>query len=518
VIIPAALNRVNRRLVRFYFVKPTITCTDLLTSQRQMHIIEVSDELNQSVDWFILREANINKHSNSLQARDIEYFLHPYTNLKRHEEHGPLVMSCGKGIYVYDTEGKPYIEGLSGLWCTALGFGEPRLVGAASAEMAKLPFFYSFFGRGHDVGIDLAEKLISISPVPMSKVSFTTSGSEANDTAVKLVWYFNNARGLPKKKKIISRLRAYHGATITSASLGGLAANHQDFDLPIANILHTECPHYYRSSLPGESEAEFTDRIIDSLEQLILREGPETIAAFIAEPIMGAGGVIVPPPTYFEKVQSLLRKYDVLFICDEVITGFGRTGKMWGAQTCAINPDMITMAKALTSAYLPLGALLVSKPIYRALVQESEKLGIFGHGYTHTCHPVCAAVALEAIKIYEERNIVERVRTLSPLLQQGLRQFGDHPLVGEVRGVGLMGAVELVQNKSSKAPFPNTSGVGAYFAQRTIEYGLIVRAIGDTIALAPPLIIEPAEIHEMLDRFGRALNDTATWVRNQGLT
>lgn len=454
---------------------------------------------------------------NSLQARDIAHFLHPYTHLKRHEEAGPLICDRGKGIYVYDSEGNEYIEGLAGLWCTSLGFSEPRLVEAAAAQMSKLPFFYSFFGRGHEVGVALAEKLMTIAPVPMSKASFTSSGSEANDTAIKLVWYYNNSRGLREKKKIISRKRAYHGVTIASASLGGLAANHQDFDLPIANILHTDCPDYYRSAERGESQEEFASRLADNLEHLILEEEPETVAAFIAEPIMGAGGVIVPPATYFEKVQAVLREYDVLFICDEVINGFGRTGNMWGAQTCNIKPDMITMAKALTSAYQPLGAVLLSEPIYQGLVRESEKIGIFGHGYTYTCHPVCAAVALETIKIYEERDIVGHVRAIAPLLQNGLRKFADHPLVGEVRGVGLMAAVELVQDTSTKASFDPSCGVGAYLAQRTMEHGLIVRAIGDIIALAPPLIATKDEIGLIVSRFGKALDETAAWVSKTGL-
>ncbi len=454
---------------------------------------------------------------NSVQARDIAYFLHPYTDLKKHEEVGPMVITRGDGIYVYDEEGNEFIEGLSGLWCTALGFGEQRLVDAATAEMSKLPFFYSFFGRGHDVGVDLAEKLISIAPVPMSKVFFTSSGSEANDTAVKLIWYYNNSRGLPKKKKIISRIKAYHGVTIAAASLCGLPVNHQDFDLPIPNIYHTDCPHAYRFAEPGESDEAFATRLAGNLEQMILDEGPETVAAFFAEPILGAGGVLVPPATYYAKVQAVLKKYDVLFVCDEVINGFGRTGNMWGAETRNIKPDIMTIAKALTSAYLPMGAVLISDEIYQGLVQESEKLGIFGHGYTYTGHPVCAAVALEAIKIYQERDIVARVQDVGPRLQTGLRQYADHPLVGEVRGVGLMAAVELVKDKATKEAFEPSHAVGAYFGQRSIHYGLIVRSIGDSICLAPPLIVTDEQVDDVLERFGRALEDTTAWVHEQGI-
>lgn len=449
---------------------------------------------------------------NSIQESDVAHFLHPYTNLKKHQDVGPLVITRGDGIYVYDSEGNQYIEGLSGLWCTALGFSEKRLIRAASREMEKLPFFYSFFGRGHDVGIALAEKLISLAPVPMSKAFFTSSGSEANDTAVKLIWYYNNSLGRPKKKKIISRMKAYHGVTIASASLCGLPANHDDFDLPIANILHTDCPHAYRFAEPGETDESFATRLADNLEKLILEEDPDTVAAFIAEPIMGAGGVLVPPKTYYSKIQAVLNRYDILFVCDEVINGFCRTGNYWGAETRNIKPDIMTMAKALTSAYQPMGALLLSENIYQGLVHESEKLGIFGHGYTYSGHPVCAAVALEAIKIYEERNILKDVKKVGPRLQSGLRKYSDHPLVGEVRGVGMMAAVELVKNKKTKESFSSASGVGAYFGKISIENGLIIRSIGDSICLAPPLITSEDQIDSILEKFDHALEETTAWV------
>ncbi len=459
----------------------------------------------------------MNERANSARARDIAYYLHPYTNLKVHEKEGPLVITEGKGIYVYDENGKAYIEGLAGLWCTALGFDEERLVEAAMAQMRKLPYYHSFFHASHDVGIDLAEKLIQMAPVPMSKVFFTNSGSEANDTAVKLVWYYNNALDRPRKKKIISRIKAYHGVTVASASLTGLPNNHRDFDLPIANILHTDCPHHYRFAEPGESEEAFATRMAENLEKMILKEGPETVAAFIAEPVMGAGGVFVPPPTYIEQVQAVLKKHDVLFIVDEVICGFGRTGNLWGCETFNLKPDIMTMAKALTSAYLPLGAVLISEPIYQALVKESEKIGIFGHGYTYTGHPVCVAVALEALKIYEERDIVGHVRRVAPRLQDGLRRLADHPLIGEVRGIGLVAAVELVKDKATKEPFDPAGTVGIYLSKQTQKHGLIIRALGDIIAFSPPLIMTGEEIDEMLVRFGKALNDTEAWVRKEGL-
>ncbi len=454
---------------------------------------------------------------NSAKARDVAYFLHPYTNLKTHERDGPLVVTHGKGIYVYDEDGKAYIEGLAGLWCTSLGFSEKRLVKAAAAQMDRLPFFYSFFHRGHDKGIDLAERLIKMAPAPMSKVLFCSSGSEANDAAIKLIWYYNNARGLPKKKKIISRKRAYHGVTIASASLTGLPANHMDFDLPIERILHTDCPHHYRFAAPGQTEEEFATQCAENLEKLILAEDPDTVAGFFAEPVMGAGGVIVPPRTYFEKIQAVLRKYDILLVADEVICGFGRTGNMWGCETFGIKPDMVTVAKALTSAYLPLAATLVSEKMYRAFVSESEKIGTFGHGHTYAAHPVCCAVALETLDIYAERDIVGHVRRVAPRFLDGLGKFADHPLVGEVRGVGLMAAVELVKDKKTKAPFDPAGRVGAYLAARAQDHGLLFRANGEMLAFSPPLIITAEEIDLLLERLGRALDETTEWVRKEGL-
>jgi 4-aminobutyrate---pyruvate transaminase len=457
------------------------------------------------------------QRGNSAASRDIANHLHPYTNLKKHESEGPLVITEGKGIHVYDENGKEYIEGLAGLWCTALGFGEERLVDAATRQLKRLPYYHIFNHKSHDIAAELAERLIALMPVKMSKVFFNNSGSEANDTAVKMVWYYNNARGRHRKKKIIARMKGYHGVTVAAASLTGLPNNHRDFDLPIDNIRHADCPHHYRFAKPGESEETFATRLADSLEAQILREDPETVAAFIAEPVMGAGGVIVPPKTYFEKIQAVLKKYDVLLIADEVICGFGRTGNMWGSETFGLKPDILTMAKALSSAYLPISATAISEELYQAFVAQSEKLGQFAHGFTYSGHPVCCAVAVETLKIYEERDIVAQVRKVAPRLQNGMRRFADHPLVGEVRGVGLIAAAELVRDKASKAPFDPKQAIGAIFAARAQEHGLIVRAMGDSIALCPPLIISGDQIDEMLRRFGQALDDTAAAVRQAGL-
>ena len=453
---------------------------------------------------------------NSAASRDIAYHVHGYTNLKKHQERGPLIITGGNGIRVTDDSGKSYIEGLSGLWCTALGFSEERLVEAATAALKKLPYYHGFAHKTADVTIDLAEKLIAMAPVPMSKVLFANSGSEANDLAIKLIWYYNNALGRPEKKKIISRNRAYHGISVATGSLTGLSPIHADFDLPIERFLHTDCPHHYRGAEEGESEEDFATRLAENLEKMILDEGPDTIAAFFAEPVMGAGGVIVPPETYFGKIQAVLEKYDVLMLADEVICGFGRTGNMWGTQTFAMKPDMITCAKALSSAYIPIAALMISEPIYQAMVKESEKLGLFGHGSTYGGHPVAAAVAVETLNIYQERNIVEQVRKIAPPFQDGLRRLADHPLVGEVRGVGLVAGVELVQDKATKAAFDAKLGVGLDFQDRAQEEGLLIRAIGDTIAVCPPLVIVEAEIDELLGCFERALEATWTLVQARG--
>ncbi|HTB19867.1 MAG TPA: aspartate aminotransferase family protein [Bryobacteraceae bacterium] len=450
-------------------------------------------------------------------SRDIATAIHPYTNLKLHQSEGPLVITEGDGVFVRGQDGKMYLEGLAGLWCVSLGFSERRLAEAAYRQMLRLPFYHTFAHKATDIGIELAEKLLSIAPASMSKVFFTNSGSEANDTAVKLVWYYNNALGRPAKKKILSRAKAYHGVTVASASLTGLANNHRDFDLPIANILHVECPHYYRFGLADETEEAFATRLADSLEQRILSEGPGTVAAFIAEPVMGAGGVLLPPATYWEKIQAVLMKYDVLLIADEVICAFGRTGEMWGATTYGLKPDMITCAKALSSGYLPIGAVLVSEAIYDALVKQSEKIGVFSHGFTYSGHPVASAVALETLKIYEEDDTLSHVRRMAPLMQAALRSFTDHPLVGEVRGIGLIGAVELVADKTTKASFQPAAAVGPFLIGRAHHHGLILRALGDSIAFCPPLIINEQEIDLMFQKFALALEDTCAMVRERGL-
>ncbi|KLN60544.1 aminotransferase [Kiloniella spongiae] len=454
---------------------------------------------------------------NSTAGRDIAYCLHPYTNARAHEEKGPLVITHGKGINVFDDQGNSYIEAMAGLWSTSLGFGEERLIEAANKQMKQLPYYHSFTHKTPIPPIELSEKLLSMAPVPMSKVFFANSGSEANDTVVKLVWYYNNAIGRPEKKKIISRIKGYHGVTVASASMTGLPANHTDFDLPIDNILHTSCPHYWRFGQGGESEDDFSTRMADDLEKMILDEGPETIAAFIGEPVMGAGGVIIPPKDYWAKIQAVLKKYDILLIADEVICGFGRTGNAFGCETFGMKPDIISVAKALSSSYLPISAVMITDELYQGIADNSAKIGVLGHGYTYSGHPVCAAVALETLKIYEERDLFVEAAKVGEYLQASLAQFKDHPLVGEVRGVGLIAAVELVQSKETKASFDPIGKVGTYLNERAIEEGLIIRNMGDSIAFCPPLIITTDEVDQTIERFNIALAKTLDWVKAEGM-
>jgi 4-aminobutyrate---pyruvate transaminase len=453
----------------------------------------------------------------NLQTRDIEAVLHPYTPLHRLKQTGTLVIERGEGVYVYDTHGKPYIEGMSGLWCAGLGFGDAEMIDAATEQLRTLPYYHLFGAKGTEPAIELAEKLKEIAPVPISKVFFTSSGSEANDTQVKLAWYMNNALGRPNKKKIISRIKAYHGVTIMSASLTGLPYNHMGFDLPVDRVLHTDCPHHYRFGRDGESEAEFVARLVASLRDLIEREGPDTIAAMIAEPVMGAGGVIVPPAGYYPAIQEVLDEHDIFLIDDEVINGFGRTGNWWGCQTLSMTPKTISAAKQLTAAYAPLGAVMVPEDVYQAYVDHSEKIGTFGHGFTYGGHPLGCALGVKAIEIYQKRDILSHVRSLIPTFEARMRRIGEHPLVGEARFCGLVGGAELVADKATRRPFEAKRGVGAMTAKLLEGHGAILRAIGDTIAICPPMVITEAELNELFDRFERALDDAESWVGREAL-
>jgi 4-aminobutyrate--pyruvate transaminase len=450
---------------------------------------------------------------NSLAARDIAYNLHPYTDWVAHRERGPLVITGGDNIYVEDDEGNRYIEGLAGLWCVSLGFSEPRLVEAARRQLERMPFSHNFAHRATEPVIELAEKLINISP-GMGKAFFVNSGSEAVDSAIRFIWYYNNALGRPEKKKIISRRRGYHGVTVAAGSLTAIPLMQKDFDLPLSRFLQTDTPHYYRGADKGESEAAFSRRLAKNLDALIEKEGPGTVAAFIAEPVMGAGGVIVPPRQYFEEIQTVLKKHDVLMIADEVICGFGRTGNMWGSETFGIRPDMVTCAKQLSSGYLPIAALMISDELYEVAAERSRENGVFGFGYTYGGHPVAAAVALETLDIYEERDMLGHVRRVSKKFQSRLTALASHPLVGEARGVGLIGAVELVCDKESGEQFDPAVKAAQGVADRALANGLVVRALtGDAVGICPPLIIDEAQIDDLFDRFERGLEEATRDIR-----
>jgi 4-aminobutyrate--pyruvate transaminase len=442
--------------------------------------------------------------------------LYPYTDARLNEQTGPMVIERGKGIYVYDSNGKEYIEAMAGLWSVAVGFSEPRLAAAAAAQMAKLPYYHMFGHKSHEPVIRLGEKLVSMTPAQLTHVFFTNSGSEANDTVVKMVWYYNNALGRPKKKKFLARNKGYHGITVASGSLTGLPNNHRDFDLPAIPVRHLTCPHMYRFGIAGESEAQFTARLIAEAESVILEEGADTIAAFIGEPLMGAGGVMPPPQGYWQGIEALCRKYDILLVADEVINGFGRLGSSFGAVHYGFKPDMMVVSKQLTSSYVPLAAVLFTDAVYAAIADNSAKIGTFGHGYTTSGHPLATAVALENLKILEERDLMGNAARMGTILQRELRQFASHPLVGEVRGTGLIAGIELVADQATKKAFAPQLKVGPRAFGVGQQHGLIVRAIGDTLALCPPLIINESQVMELVARLKRTLDVTATLLAAEG--
>lgn len=438
-------------------------------------------------------------------AGDIAAHLHSFTNLATHAATGPFTITRGDGIFVEDDQCNRYLEGVSGLWCASLGFSNERLAKAGSDALYQMPYYHTFNGRSNPAAIELAEKLIALAPVPMSKIFFANSGSEANDTAVKLIWYYNNAIGKPEKKKIIARRNAYHGVTVAAASLSGLVNNHRDFDLPLGRMLHTDCPHYFRYAEPGESEEDFATRLADNLERMILEEGPDTVAAFFAEPIIGAGGVLTPPATYFDKIQKILAKYDVLLVADEVVCGYGRTGEMFGSQTYGMKPDIVTTAKGLSSGYAPISAVMINDKIYQAVAANSGDIGVFGHGFTYSGHPVSCAIALETLKVYEENDIVGHVRALAPKFLSALRSYEGRRFVGEVRGQGLLGGIELYADPAARVAFDPSVKAGGRLAEIALTQGLIVRALGDTIVFCPPLIITSDELDELFARFERTM-------------
>ena len=439
---------------------------------------------------------------------DRAYHLHSFTDLKQHESEEAIVIEYGNGIYLVDSKGRKYLDAMSSLWCATLGYSEPRLVEAAKRQMESLPYSHTFRGRSSEKLALLAEKLIALSPPQLTKAYFAGSGSEANESAIKIAWTYHKFTGNPRKRKIISRFNGYHGSAIFSTHLSGMPAMHEFSSARFPEIIYADFPNYFTEARHGESESEFAARLANQLERLIAENDPETIAAFIAEPIMGVGGVIVPPNAYFEKIQPILRKHGILFIVDEIICGFGRTGEMFGSITFNLKPDILTVAKGMSSAYFPISATLVTDPIYLALVESSAQKGVFSHGFTYSGHPVGAAVALETLAILEEREIVRHVKTVSKPFQQAVRQLDEYDHVTNRRGVGLMAGFDLVQNKRTRANFPPELGAGAILMNSAEKNGLFVRAIGDAVVIAPPLIIAEEEIDELFDRLRWAIEQT----------
>ncbi len=452
---------------------------------------------------------------NSPESRDIAFHMHPYTKPAMLADTGPHIMARGSGVFVQDESGKRFYEGMSGLWCTSLGFSEPELVQAAIDQFGKLPFYHSFAGKTVGPAIDLAEHLISIAPPAadgstIAKAFFCSSGSEANDTAMKMVWYYQAARGKPEKRKIISRRRGYHGVTMAAASMTALAYAQDGFGLPLDFVKHTTSPCFYNEGREGESEAEFARRCADELEALILAEGPDTVAALFAEPVMGAGGVVIPPEGYFTEIRRVLEKHDVLLVADEVICGFGRTGHMWGSQSMDVRPDMLTCAKALSSAYLPISAVLMSDRIYDTLASQADSLGIFGHGYTYSAHPVCAAVALRAQQLMQERDIVGQVQKLAPRFVERVKRMDRFDFIGNSRAIGLIGAMEFSADTATRRKFDPAIKIAAQAVAAIQEEGVILRALpGDIVGFCPPLVITEAELDDMFDRIDTAMEHFA---------
>jgi L-2,4-diaminobutyrate transaminase len=444
----------------------------------------------------------------SIEQADRESVFHPWTSIADHLARGPLVIVEGEGVRLRDNRGREYIDALAGLWCVDIGYGRRELAEAIAAQARRLPYYHSFFSMANEPSIELAERLKALAPWPVARVFFGLSGSDANDTQFKLVWLYQALRGKPGKRKILAHRRGYHGVTIAAASATGLASAHDHFGLPLEGFLHVRPPYPYAERKDGQSSAAFVAELAGELDATIRREGADTVGAFIAEPVMGAGGVVVPPPGYFPAVQEVLKRHDVLLIADEVICGFGRLGRPFGSQALDLEPDLITLAKGLTSAYAPLSACLVTERIWNVLESEAAALGVFGHGFTYSGHPLCAAAALANLEVLEREGLFERAVRLGGHLQARLQElFGDHPNVGEVRGMGLIGAIEITRDREARAPFDASEQVGSRIFRRLLEKGVIVRAIGDILAFCPPYVIEANEIDLVLERTCEAMDE-----------
>jgi L-2,4-diaminobutyrate transaminase len=449
-----------------------------------------------------------------LEDIDRETLFHPVTSIADHLKRGPLIVSKARGVRLKDQHGRDLIDCGAGLWCVNIGYGRKELAEAAKNAVDDLAYFHLFGGSSNESIIRLAERVLQLfhekaGAPQLSKVFFGCSGSDANDTNFKLVRYYNNLRGKPKKKKFISRIGAYHGLTAASASLTGIPAYHRAWDLPLEGVIHAACPHYYRFAKPGESEEAFTSRMIADIEAIIAREGADSIAAFIAEPIMGTGGVLLPPKGYFEKLQPILDKHDILFIVDEVITGFGRTGHWFATGGMKLRPDIVTLAKGITSAYFPVSASVISEKIWAVLKDESPNYGPVMHGFTYSGHPTGGAVGLVNLRIMEEERLVEQAAEVGPYFLKSLKErVGDNPHVGDVRGMGQMMAIEYVADRRTRTLFDAKANAHRIVAAKALEHGVLTRALPfiEVTSFSPPLTMTKPEVDEAVDRFGRALD------------
>ena len=455
-----------------------------------------------------MTNAVTNPKTREWQAMSREHHLAPFSDYQQLHEKGPRIITKADGVHLWDSEGNKILDGMAGLWCVAVGYGREELVEAAAAQMRELPFYNTFFQTAHPPALELAKAIADVAPQGMNHVFFTGSGSEGNDTMLRMVRHYWACKGQPNKKVIISRHNGYHGSTVAGASLGGMKYMHEQGDLPIPGIVHIPQPYWFGEG--GDmSPEEFGVWAADQLEKKILEVGEDNVAAFIAEPIQGAGGVIIPPETYWPRIREILGKYDILFVADEVICGFGRTGEWFGSDFYGNKPDLMTIAKGLTSGYVPMGGLIVSDKVFQVI----NAGGDFNHGFTYSGHPVAAAVGLANLRILKEEKILEKVREeTAPYLQKRLRELADHPLVGEVRGVGMLGAIELAKNKQTRERFPSEMGVGMICRGHCFENGLIMRAVGDTMIIAPPLVISKDEIDELVEKARKCLDLTARAV------
>lgn len=459
-------------------------------------------------------------HNVPLVELDRESFIHPFTPLADHLETGVRVITDGEGCWLKDLDGVRYLDAAAGLWCVNIGYGRREVADAIYEQAKRLAYFHSFGSMGNEPAIRLADRLIRLAPEGMSKVFFGNSGSDANDTNVKLVWYYNNLRGKPEKVKIISRHNGYHGVSVASASLTGIPIVHKSFNLPIREVRHTTCPDVYRDKPEGMSERDYSKTLAEQLEELIRREGPETVGAFIAEPVMGAGGVYTPPEGYFQEIQAVLDRYDVLMIADEVICGFGRLGHWFGTNLYGIRPDIMTIAKGLTSGYVPMSASLISEKVWEVIISRSREVGPFGHGYTYSAHPLAAAAAMANLDIFEREDLVGHAHRVGAYFQRRMHEsFGEHPLVGHVRGEGLMMGIELVADRATKQAFEPGHKVALKVMQLALGEGLVLRNLpnGTTVAFSPPLVIKEGEVDVIVERFEKTLAKAADLFRTEGI-